>query len=109
MAWGFGVPCPKPSTTRLVEKETARKDDERLSRKFRADVWKRDGGLCRLCGRAVKRTLALRADRGEVHHLRGRRVAPEHRYTVSKALLLCLRCHSDVTERRVKLPEAAKP
>lgn len=104
MAWGYGVPCPKPSATRLIEKDTARKLDEKHLATFRAAVWKRDEGKCRLCARKVKRTLALDPLRGEVHHLRGRRVAPEDRYTVSRALLLCASCHQKAGRHEVKVP-----
>ena len=104
MAIGYGQACPKPSGQRLQAKDAARKLDERLLAKFRAAVWKRDEGRCRLCGRKVKRTLALEPLRGEVHHLRGRRVAPEDRYNVSKALLLCKGCHDKAGRHEVQVP-----
>ena len=104
MAWGYGIPCPKPSATRLVQKEAARKLDERLLRRFRLEVWVRDQGKCRICARKVKRTLELDPLRGEVHHLRGRNVTPEDRYVVSKALLLCLECHGKAGRKEVEVP-----
>lgn len=104
MAIGYGVACPKPSGQRLQAKDAARKLDEKKLKAFRAAVWKRDEGKCRLCGRRVKRTLELEPLRGEVHHLRGRNVAPEDRYTVSRALLVCLECHGKAGRKEVPVP-----
>ncbi len=62
---------------------------------FRNAVWKRDGGRCRHCERRVVRTLELIPEAGHVHHRRGRNVAPEDRYNVHEAVLLCARCHAN--------------
>jgi hypothetical protein len=51
----------------------------------------------------VIRTLALVPNRGEVHHRRGRNVAPESRYDAGQCLLLCAECHDKVTRKLVKL------
>jgi 5-methylcytosine-specific restriction endonuclease McrA len=91
--------------TRVEEADEARKLDEKQLAKFRAAVWKRDEGKCRICRRLVKRTLALDPLRGEVHHLRGRNVAPEDRYNVKRALLLCLECHGKAGRKEVKVPK----
>ena len=103
MAIGYGVPVPKP-TRRLVDRVAQRKARDTRASRFRADVLKRDGMRCRLCGRQVIRTLALVPNAAHVHHLKGRNVAPEDRYNAKKALLLCGRCHLDVHVGRVPRP-----
>ena len=90
--------------TRLEDKDADRKADEKKSKAFRAAVWKRDGGKCRICHRLVKRTLDLEPLRGEVHHLRGRNVTPADRYNVAAALLLCKTCHDNAGAKKVKVP-----
>lgn len=82
---------PKPS--RLADRQVKKRDRFLQGRAFRAAVWKRDRGLCQYCGQPVKRTLELDPLRGEVHHLRGRNVAPEDRYNPDAAVLLCLWDH----------------
>lgn len=96
--------CPKPQS-RVEQARTRIKADEKAAVKFRADVWKRDDGKCRLCGIKVKRCLDLRSDRGEVHHIRGRNVAPADRYNVKAALLLCGSCHAKAQRHEVKVPK----
>lgn len=91
--------------SRLTDSIAAQKADEKALREFRAAVWTRDKGLCRLCGVKVIKTLSLNPRRGEVHHLRGRHVAPEDRYNVKKALLLCARCHEQAQRHQVKVPK----
>ena len=91
--------------TRLEETDAARKLDEKELAKWRAAIWKRDEGKCRVCGRRVKRTLSLDPLRGEVHHVRGRNVTPENRYSVAHALLLCKSCHDKAGRREVKVPK----
>jgi hypothetical protein len=91
--------------TRLAAKTTARAQDEKALAKFRAQVWKRDAGTCRICGRRVVRTVELRPERGEVHHLRGRNVTPADRYNVKAALLLCLVCHQKAQAHEVTVPK----
>lgn len=90
MAIGF----PKPRT--IVEDRIAyRRDREAKEREFKRQVWIRDEGHCRHCGRKVIKTLDAVPERGEVHHRRGRNVAPEDRFNVDAAVLLCLLCHCD--------------
>jgi len=67
----------------------------RFDREFRAEVWRRDQGRCRKCGRIVKKTLARVPDRGDVHHCYGR--VGTLRYEDRCALLLCLADHALVT------------
>lgn len=77
----------------VVEDRIAYKQDRtRKESAFRAAVWKRDESKCRLCGKRVKRT-ADSTEKGHVHHLRGRNVAPEDRYNPARAILLCALCH----------------
>lgn len=93
---------PKP-TPRLVDRMAKKRDDEQRLREFREAVWRRDEGKCRMCGRKVVKTLALVPERGEVHHLRGRRVAPEDRYNVKRAVLLCLEDHGRIQRHEASL------
>ena len=103
MAIGYGSACPKPQSG-LVDKIAKRKAREALAADFRRQVWARDQGLCRYCRRVVVRTLERVANRGEVHHLRGRNVAPEDRYTVSQAVLLCSICHEQAQRHAITIP-----
>jgi 5-methylcytosine-specific restriction endonuclease McrA len=87
-------PQPKPKK-RLIDKIAVALDDKRRAVAFRREVWTRDGGCCRECGRVVIHTLELVPNRGDVHHRRGRNVAPADRYNVRRAVLLCAACHAD--------------
>ncbi len=91
--------------TRLEVKSAKEKADTKALLAFRAEVWRRDGGKCRVCGVKVQKTLALTANRAEVHHRRGRRVAPEDRYNAAAALLTCLKCHQGIHRGTVKVPK----
>jgi 5-methylcytosine-specific restriction endonuclease McrA len=95
-------PQPKPGA-KLADKTAAKRVDEKKLAKLRADVWARDKGRCVKCQRKVVHTLSLVPERGEVHHKRGRRVAPEDRYNAKAAVLLCAECHGKVTRHEVKL------
>lgn len=97
---GFAIPKP-PS--RLRDRIASKAARDRREAAFRAAVWKRDGGHCRICGRTVKRTLTLCPEQGHVHHLRGRRVAPEDRYNPKAALLACRQCHEAHHDGRVRI------
>ena len=85
-------PQPKPRT-RVLDRVAYKFKREQEERDFRLAVWRRDGGRCRRCERIVRKTLELMPERGEVHHLRGRNVAPEDRLNVRTAVLLCHQCH----------------
>lgn len=82
--------------SRLEAREAKRKDETKLEQKWKAEVWKRDGGKCRWCGREVRKCLELIADRGEVHHVSGR-VVREIRWDRRNGLLLCATDHERVT------------
>lgn len=86
----LGFPKPRPVIEDRIDYKRAR---EKRERQFRVAVWLRDGGKCRHCDRKVIHTTSAVPERGEVHHRRGRRVAPQDRYNVDEAVLLCLRCH----------------
>lgn len=94
MAIGYGKPCPKPRPE-IEDRIAYKRDREAREREFRLAVWLRDGSQCRACHRKVLKTISLVAERGEVHHRRGRNVTPEDRFNVSAAVLLCARCHKD--------------
>jgi predicted HNH restriction endonuclease len=91
--------------TRLEQKADKQKADTKAMLAFRAAVFKRDGGKCRICHKKVVRTLALVANRAEAHHKRGRRVAPEDRYNVATALLTCAKCHQAIHMGRIEVPK----
>lgn len=90
--WRGRVDCQKPSA-RIEDRIAYKREREAKGRAFRAAVWARDKGICQHCGRKVVKTLALSAERGEVHHLKGRRVAPEDVFNPDRAVLLCAGCH----------------
>lgn len=80
--------------TQLDERIRKKRAYERNAAKFRSAVWLRDRSTCRLCGKRVKRSGAQRWEEvGHVHHLRGRRVAPEDKWNLNAAVLLCNPCH----------------
>jgi 5-methylcytosine-specific restriction endonuclease McrA len=91
-------PLPKPASPVPARKAQARRD----AKAFRDAVWTRDGSRCRNCSAVVQRTGEW-WERGEVHHLRGRNVAPEDKYNPAAACLLCVVCHERVTAHRVKV------
>ena len=85
------VACPKPPRgSHRTLRERIRWQRATL---FREAVWTRAGGRCERCEVPVIRTKRVHPRRGEVHHTRGRNVAPEDRYNPEAAQLLCLRCH----------------
>ena len=88
------APQPKPRP-RILDRVAYKLERDRRAAAFKAAVWKRDESRCRACGKRVRRTLELVPDQGQVHHRRGRNVAPEDRYNVDRALLLCATCHKD--------------
>src|SRR3990167_2752596 len=89
-----GLALPKPRA-RVLDRAAYKLELEAKARAFRRAVWLRDNGRCRACLRLVRRTINLVPERGEVHHRRGRNVAPQNRYNVKEAVLLCLACHRD--------------
>lgn len=85
---------PKPRR-RLVDRVAEKRERDTRAQAFRNAVWTRDEGKCRHCERPVRRTLELVPEAGHVHHRRGRNVAPEDRYVVARAVLLCAGCHTN--------------
>ena len=66
-------------------------------RAFRTAVRERDRHHCRCCGRRVRYILTLCPERGEIHHIHGKR--GDLRFEERAALLLCCQCHQRVTGR----------
>lgn len=97
------IAVPKPSA-RLTDRVQYKKQRDEQARVFRQHVWSRDRGKCVVCKRVVKRTLGLDPLRGEVHHRRGRNVAPEDRCNPAAAVLTCLLCHLKLTRHEIALP-----
>lgn len=93
---------PKPEP-RVSSKAKAIREDRRKALEFRREVWERDEGRCRYCTVTVMKTLSVHPRRGEVHHLRGRRVAPQDLYNPDKAVLLCMRCHSRAQRHEIEI------
>lgn len=98
----MGLAQPKPPS-RLYQKIAARLEILSKAREFRRAVWARDKGQCWYCHRRVRRTIEMHPLRGEVHHLRGRRCAPEHRYDPRHAVLLCLEHHQQAQRHEITL------
>lgn len=91
--------CAKPKgaePSRLQVKAAKQTDEAKEERAFIRDVWKRDGGKCRWCGRKVEKRLDLVPERGEVHHVSGR-VVKAIRWLRKNGLLLCASCHERIT------------
>lgn len=87
-------PCRKPRAI-IEDRIASKREREAKALAFRLAVLTRDENHCRACHRLVRRTQEAVAERAEVHHRRGRNVAPEDRYNVKAAVTLCLRCHKD--------------
>ncbi len=89
---------PQPKGTSRLEKA---KEDKKVTvvdeRKFKTEVYERDGGRCRWCGRKVTKGIARTPTRGEVHHLHGR--IGDLRFESKCAVLLDAECHEKVTGR----------
>ena len=95
---------PKPPPRKLQKARKAREDAKR-AKAFREQVWTNGHGYCAQCHTWLDRPgdngpLAV----GHVHHLRGRNVAPEDRYNVDAAVLLCSVCHHGVHSGKLTLP-----
>jgi hypothetical protein len=82
--------------SRLQRKVAAQKDETKDEQRWKAAVWKRDGGLCRWCKRKVRKCLELVPERGDVHHVSGR-VVKAIRWRRENGLLLCASCHERIT------------
>lgn len=101
-----GQPIPK-GPTRLELKTAADKDEKRDERLWRKACLKRDGKICRCCGRVVVAQLELTANRLEVHHVAGR-ADQAVRWDVRNGIVLCSECHGKVTEHRLWILQAAR-
>ena len=88
------VACPKPSS-RLQDKQAAKKLTVVTERDFLKEVQTRDKMLCRCCGRKTRITLEHVPEQCQVHHLHGR--LGDLRCEARCALVLCLECHEPVT------------
>lgn len=89
-----GSPISK-GKTRLQEVVEQRPLTKVTDKDFKKEVWTRDKSRCRCCGRKVLKTISRVPERGEVHHLHGRR--GDLRFESRCALLTCLACHERVT------------
>ena len=94
MRRGKPIPKGKSRLEATIEARPLTKVDDKA---FKAAVWRRDRNRCRWCGRKVERVLGRVPERGEVHHIHGRR--GDLRFEPRTAILLCLRDHERVTGR----------
>lgn len=91
--------------TKLQRVIAKQRTEKQSASAFKAAVWARDKGQCRVCKRKVIRSLAVSPKRGEVHHLRGRNVAPKDRFNPEAAALLCAVCHAKAQRHEIKIPK----
>lgn len=91
---------------RVLTKAKAQKDDKKQLDAFKAAVWKRDEGKCRVCGKKVKKTLALDPKRGEVHHLVSR-AAKHLRHDPRNGVLVCYLDHQAIEHNDVHVRGSA--
>jgi len=99
---------PRPNlakgTSRVEQKAAKDKTDDKAAEKFRDAVWRRDQGKCRCCGRVVVKSLELRPDRGEIHHLTRRAKAKALLTDPRNGILICLfPCHQAVTHHEISI------
>lgn len=87
MATCEGLPLPK--RVRYPGKHAGRL----TAKAFRAAVWLRDGGRCRADGSILEKQHVDNRLRGEVAHLRGRRVMPAWLREPQRAVLLSAANH----------------
>jgi len=88
---------PKGAEPSRLQVKTAKvKDETKEEKRWKKEVWKRDGSKCRWCGRRVRACLELAADRGEVHHVAGR-VVQAIKWDRRNGLLLCASDHERIT------------
>jgi hypothetical protein len=84
-----GVPCPKfrglPLVLERQAKKQIREDEEEA---FRKEVWRLHANLDRATGQYLKKQAIDPEQRGEVAHLKGRRVRPEWKTDPQRAILL---------------------
>jgi len=85
-----GRAYPKIPAADSKTKQQIRADQDR---RFRAAVWDRDHGIDRATGIPVEHYHDNWRLRGEVHHLRSRRAAPELRVNPSNGVLLSVASH----------------
>lgn len=82
--------------SRLQVKVAKAKDESKEEARWKRDIWKRDHGKCRWCGRRVRQCLELVPERGECHHVSGR-VVLAIRWDRRNGLLLCASDHERLT------------
>lgn len=95
----IGFPKPK---SRIMDKHEKRKAAEKAAADFRLAVWRRDDSKCRICSRRVIRSIELRPERGEVHHLQTRGAHPDKKLSVKNGVLLCAVCHQKLTRKEIR-------
>lgn len=91
-------PCPKPSP-RWMEKAKQRAEEARTLKQVYAQVDRRDGPRCRVCGARVGGVGLL--ERRHHHHLTYRSRGGEH--TTANTLSTCVRCHQAVHDAEIRL------
>ena len=85
-----GLQFPKPSLPTKTQRKTL---EDKRGRAFRDAVWEREQARDRATGQILSRVHSSSFVRGEVCHLKGRRVAPELKYNPRNAILLSAEHH----------------
>jgi len=94
--------------TRAETNGEAEQRDTNLLNIWKARVFQRDKGICRCCGRKVKKTLEHVPQRAEAHHLKTR-ADKAVRYDVRNGLLVCLfPCHDGITTGKIAVTQHAR-
>jgi len=95
--------------SRVEIKAAKDKSTDKAWEQCKAVVWKRDQGKCRCCGRVVVKSLELRPDRGETHHITRRAKAKALLTDPRNCLLVCLLpCHEGLTHHELAIIGTAK-
>jgi 5-methylcytosine-specific restriction endonuclease McrA len=79
-----GTACPAYRDGKVAERRGERYS--RAAKRWRADVFARDGYTCRDCGDA-------RGGNLQAHHVLPRADCPEHRFDMANGVTLCRKCH----------------
>lgn len=107
MAWGIGVPSPKPK--RKVSAATRKRRERKVIERVRALVEARDG-FCRMrrlpCFVDVFgqcQGVSEWAHLGDLKRFKTRGQAPERRHTTGGTAMLCTKHHHDYDAHRIEI------
>lgn len=92
-----------PKGSRVEARQTRKAEKQTAEDRCRDAVWKREKNLDRATGKPLTRGAVNPDERGEVHHLKGRRVKPEWRTDPRHQVLLSATLHQLSEARGGKL------